>query len=412
MEPGVYDYLNTTWSLNNAQWKNFEGVNSIDKAQENALSMLDTAVEAKKPFFMAVAPAVPHVGINASSGLTFFPIPQAKWANAFGNHQIPRTPNFNPATQNMGASFVKNLPFLNQTLIDGMDELYRARLRAVAGLDDMVDALITALDDYGILNNTHVVFTTDNGYHIGQHRFGPGKKQGYETDVHIPFFWRGPGIPVNKTSNDVSTHTDLAPTFLSLFGLPLRSKLDGRGIPNILKNGQKSGEHVNIELWGSADIYEVLPFKPLDDTIPGWQNDTYKGLRIIGDSYNVYYSVWCTNEHELYDMVADNYQTTNMLPNTLSITQVSSTQQFLGISLKKAVSRLDAVLMVLKTCVGVQCTQPWAQLHPQGDVSTLKDALNPKFDSFYASQPKVSFTACMQGYLPEYEGESNALVYS
>lgn len=41
-------------------------------------------------------------------------------------------------------------------------------------------------------------------------------------------------------------------------------------------------------------------------------NNTYKALRVIGQTYNLSYSVWCTNEHELYDLTTDPYQITNI----------------------------------------------------------------------------------------------------
>ena len=48
--------------------------------------------------------------------------------------------------------------------------------------------------------------------------------------------------------------------------------------------------------------------------------------------------------------------------------------------------------------------KPWETLHPRGDVKKLGDAMNPKYESFYASQPKVAFEECALGYFPEVEG--------
>ncbi|KAJ5606005.1 hypothetical protein N7510_008786 [Penicillium lagena] len=68
--------------------------------------------------------------------------------------------------------------------------------------------------------------------------------------------------------------------------------------------------------------------------------------------------------------------------------------------------------MVLKSCVGIECTHPWLQIHPQGEVETLNNALNPKYDRFYESQPKVAFSACKLGYLIEHEGPQSVMKYS
>jgi N-acetylglucosamine-6-sulfatase len=409
LEPGTYDYLNTTWTYNNEDYQSFPGVNAIDITSRNALSMLDEAVNRGKPWFLTIAPAVPHVGINATSSGTFFPIPQAKWAGAFPDEIVPRTPNYNPEHQRSGASWILNMPRLNSSLVAAFDELYRARTRCVAGLDDLVGDLLAALDKYGILDNTHFIYTTDNGYHIGQHRLGIGKKAGFETDINIPMVWRGPGIPLGKTIKAVSTHTDLAPTFLSLFGLGLRTQFDGQVIQTAQYGASKKGvEHINIEHWGNANPFEVDPFHSIE--IVGSSNNTYKGLRINTDNYSLYYSVWCTNEHELYDMEADEYQTSNLMSATYDITSLP-TDQVAGWPMNKIVPRLDALMMVLKTCGGIECISPWLQLHPQGDVDTLEDAMSPRFDSFYAAQPKVSFSACMPGYMTEYEGPQSAMTY-
>ena len=193
---------------------------------------------------------------------------------------------------------MKDLPQQNQTVVDSNDEFYRARLRVVAGLDDMVNDLVTALDQHGVLDSTYVIYTTDNGYHIGQHRMQPGKKCGYESDVNIPLFIRGPGVPTGVTTNITSSHTDLAPTFFQMLGIPLRADFDGSPIPitaESIASQIGNGEHVNIEFWGTQDGGEGTYGSGL-----GNADNTYKALRVLGPDYNFYYSVWCSNEHELY----------------------------------------------------------------------------------------------------------------
>ena len=76
------------------------------------------------------------------------------------------------------------------------------------------------------------------------------------------------------------------------------------------------------------------------------------------------------------------------------------------------VSRLDALLLVLKSCKGSRCVKPWHELHPDGNVSSLKEALDPSFDYFYEKvQVKVQFSRCEQGQLLDAEGPQEALVY-
>lgn len=72
--------------------------------------------------------------------------------------------------------------------------------------------------------------------------------------------------------------------------------------------------------------------------------------------------------------------------------------------LERVVDRLDALMMVLKSCKQHSCTHPWESLHPSGNVSNLLDALSSAYDDFYRDQAKVSFTRCEGGYIVESEG--------
>lgn len=170
---------------------------------------------------------------------------------------------------------------------------------------------MTRLEDNGLLDNTYIFFTSDNGYHVGQHRMVPGKGCPYEEDINVPMMVRGPGVPKGRTVEFVTSHTDIAATLFNLAGIPLREDFDGLPMPLTVPEMQvaKSDprrEHVSVEYWGTnlqeGDIGRVSP------TGAGvvYGNNTYKAMRVIGDSYNLFYSVWCTNEHELYDMTVSN----------------------------------------------------------------------------------------------------------
>lgn len=78
----------------------------------------------------------------------------------------------------------------------------------------------------------------------------------------------------------------------------------------------------------------------------------------------------------------------------------------------KVIARLDSLLLVLKSCKGVTCTDPWRKLHPHGNVKSLRDALKPRYDAFYEhEQQRVSFSRCANGYLVDAEGPQDALSY-
>lgn len=74
-------------------------------------------------------------------------------------------------------------------------------------------------------------------------------------------------------------------------------------------------------------------------------------------------------------------------------------------TLAQMLSRLDALLLLLKDCKGRQCTHPWESYFPSGDVTSLAQALNPRYDAFFTEVvANVDFEECTKGYIPELEG--------
>lgn len=91
------------------------------------------------------------------------------------------------------------------------------------------------------------------------------------------------------------------------------------------------------------------------------------------------YAVWCTGDHELYDLKEDEYEINDIYNKTD----------------QRLIDRLDAVLAVLQTCRAHTCRDPWRVLHPTDkSVRTLKDALHPRFDDYYKLFRKVGFKGC------------------
>lgn len=134
------------------------------------------------------------------------------------------------------------------------------------------------------------------GFHIGNHRLLPGKRCPYEEDVSVPLLIRGPDVPQGVNTTITNSHTDMAPTILQMLGVPLRDDFDGAPMAytqDALSNSIKN-EIVQVEFWGGG-------IGPLGLNAKTYYNNTYKALRMLSDDYNLYYSTWCTGEHEFYD---------------------------------------------------------------------------------------------------------------
>lgn len=325
LDPFTYRYLNATFQRNFDKPVSYGGFYSTDVVAEKTRGFLDDAItsleDENKPFFLTVAPIAPHSDViirreiingkvTAKGATQAPPIPAHRHKHLFEDVVVPRTPNFNPDTPG-GASWIARLPQQDQENIDYNDDWYRNRLRTLQAVDEMIESLIERLSDAGILDHTYIFYSTDNGYSIGQHRRQPGKQCAFEEDINVPFIVRGPGIPEGITTDLVTSHTDLAPTFLALAGAapPTKFELDGQPMP--LSRLETPGtelnspfppwpqEHVNVEMWGiimSEGKYGMVLYP----------NHTYKALRVVGPTYNLLYTIWCNNEHELYDMTVSN----------------------------------------------------------------------------------------------------------
>ncbi|KAK2591996.1 hypothetical protein QQS21_010299 [Conoideocrella luteorostrata] len=402
LDPFTYDYFNPSYQHNQEKPVQSKGQYTTDIMVEKVNGFVDKAKKSRKPFFMGIAPIAPHSDVQFSTDPNkppqiIAPLPAKRHENLFKDAKIPRTPNFNPDKPS-GVSWIKERKQLTQEQVDYLDEFYRQRLRSLQSVDELVDGLVQRLEKENLLDNTYIFYTTDNGFHLAQHRLLAGKECGFDEDINIPLIVRGPGVPKNHTTELVTAHVDIAPTFLKLAGAPNRKEFDGEAIPlsekEIVKAAETRQEHVTVEYWGFAQIEGKL-FEDPSARIP---NNTYKAVRIVSDEYSFYYSVFCHNERELYDMKTDPYQINNLLAPSSKI------KTLLGKPLKQVVDRLDTLVFVLKSCKAQGCIKPWHTLHPQGNVKSLADALSPRFDHFYAAQRRVSLPQCTLGYIQEREG--------
>ena len=146
-----------------------------------------------------------------------------------------------------------------------MDEFHRLRIRSLQAVDELVEALVQHLEQTAspeVVDNTYIIYTTDNGYHIGQHRLAPGKTCAIEEDINIPFIVRGPGVAKGQTVSFPTSHTDLVPTIFQLAGIPLQEDFDGIPIPVTVEQQlalEHKSEHVNVEFWGRGILEGDMP---------------------------------------------------------------------------------------------------------------------------------------------------------
>jgi Sulfatase len=244
-----------------------------------------------QPFFLQFTPTAPH-GFERNGPAT----PAPRHVGMFAGAQAPRTPSFNEADVSDKPPAVRNLPLLTAAQIAAIDSEYQTRLEALQALDEGIGQIVDTLAAQGELENTYIVFTSDNGYHLGQHRFLNGKFQVYEEDIRVPLIIRGPGVQAGATVEQMAVNIDLAPTMARWGEATPDRVMDGQSLTPLL------GESAETQNWRKdflVEIYRMLP--------PVGNGEVIKAVRTENEMYVEYRS----GPRELYDLTTDPYQLQN-----------------------------------------------------------------------------------------------------
>jgi hypothetical protein len=163
-------------------------------------------------------------------------------------------------------------------------------------VEDLLEQTISTLQETGELENTYIFFTSDNGFHLGNHRLrvtAPvDKKTPYEEDIRVPLMVRGPGVPTGAVRQELVINNDFAPTIADLAGVTTPGFVDGSSFASLLTSSPPPS-------WRSAFLEE------------GWfiegrvLTPTHKSAHTQGHMFTEYVD---TGERELYDLIADPYQ--------------------------------------------------------------------------------------------------------
>ena len=279
------------------------------------------------PFFLETASFAPHGPYT----------PAPRDLGTF-NVKLPRTGAFDKANTNPPSWLAKRPP-LTQAQIDKLDHDFNLRVEAVQAVDDMIAALRKTLVDTGLDKSTYFIFSSDNGYHMGEHMMLYGKETAFDTDINVPLVVVGPGVPAGATVHDMVENIDLCPTFAEIAGTAPPSTADGHSLMPFLR-GETVSDWRNVALVEHEGAQGV-PYS-LDDpdrTPADAKNgvspvDTYEAIR-MPDSVYVEYK---TGETEYYDLKTDPDEMTNTA-KSLSAAQVKAFHD-----------RIDAI----KNCHGLQ----------------------------------------------------------
>ena len=281
----VYDYaLNQNGSL--VEY----GTTPADFKQDVFSDLAVDAIERRAPegpFLLTVNYTAPHNGgPNPNPNPPFdcddaAPKPAPRHANAFDDEPLPQPPSFDEADVSDKPGAIQALPAIDPVAFDDIQRRYRCRLEALQSVDEGVGRIVDALRATGELDDTLIVFTSDNGFFHGEHRVPIGKNRVYEEAIRVPLVIRGPGVPAGVTVDNLAINADLAATILDATGAVPARTLDGRSLLPLARHPRQ-------------------PF-PRELLI---EQHTYAAVRTSRFVYveNV------SGERELYDLETDPYQ--------------------------------------------------------------------------------------------------------
>ncbi len=243
----------------------------------------------------------------------------------FNRKPLPQPPNFNETPINDKPHGIASNPPLGPTQIRTATRRYHCRLGSLLAVDDGVKRIVKALRHKGELDNTLIIYTSDNGFFSGEHRITTGKNRVYEEGIRVPLLMRGPGIPEGVKVDDLAINPDLAPTIVDAAGATAGRTEDGVSLIRAAKHPDR--------LSGRRLLLEQLTTTPDDDGQPGV---TYTAVRTARYKYVLN----GTGEVELYDLRSDPYELQNQHSNP---------------AYDAVESALAADLAQLRNCSGASC---------------------------------------------------------
>ncbi|MFD9890383.1 sulfatase [Amycolatopsis sp. NPDC059027] len=263
-----------------------------DVVSGKASGFINSSVSAHKPFLLEVATFAPHG--------PFTPAPRDQ--DAFPGLTAPRGKAFDQLPSNPPQWLAGRTPLTDKEK-SVIDTGFRKRAQAVQAVDRMVGSLRDTLTKAGVADDTLVVFSSDNGFHMGEYRLNPGKMTAFDTDIHVPLIVAGGaklGVGANKTISNPVENIDLAPTFEKLAGLTPAADVDGHDLMPLL-----TGQPVPDGRTTALIEHHGPDFDASDPDKPGKNSGnpaTYEALRTVDYTYVEYTT---DGSAEFYDRTAD-----------------------------------------------------------------------------------------------------------
>ncbi|MCX6385624.1 MAG: sulfatase [Solirubrobacterales bacterium] len=313
--------------------------------------VIDDAKDSKKPFFMWVTPLAPHTVAVAERGRAEGTpaVPAPRDAKIYADAPIRRLPSFDEA-QYSDKPAILQFAFadrLTAPIIDSLTAHYRGRMGSLVAIDDAVAKIVGALKRTGQLENTVLIFTSDNGWIIGEHRLFQHptptnwtgvKFFGFEESTKVPLLISGPGFGKARHISSPVSNADLAPTITAIAGAKSRRVSDGVSLLRVQANQARwADRNLLIETKRYPQYQAVFDYNLVHTK--RYHLEVGVAEPIVGGTQFPF--------SELYDLKLDPYELRN----------VSGKPAYKAIE-----DELNRRMKKLETCRGLSCRSPGARL--------------------------------------------------
>ncbi len=319
-----------------------------------------------QPFFMYLSTLAPHDGLpheaddldyvrRDNGTMMWFPTPaRPAWVRGSADALVGRSPGIpvsgEPEADVSDKPRSVQMPPLNTAEIEAEARVTRQRAESLFVLDLEVARLVDTLHDTGEFEDTVLVFTSDNGYFLGEHRKRMGKKLPYEPSIRVPLVLAGPGVPTGTRYDPVKT-PDVTATIVDLAGAKAPHPADGTSLLWTIRNGDRG--------WSVPVVTEAIADRATaGGTSAAIQRGFGDSRTTIGLRTARYKLIrWASGAVELYDLEND--------PNELS--NLAGDAAYAEVR-----DRLTRLWWRYRDCVASECAAPLPALFRADEQETAR----------------------------------------
>jgi arylsulfatase A-like enzyme len=298
--PGQGRYHNPVF-IEMGQRKEYRGY-VTDIITDLSLEFLEQARRRNRPFCLLCHHKAPHRGWR----------PDEKHAHLFEDVEIPEPETFDDDYRSRASAAphadmrIADMPDYKREQPAGLSpeaikrwnyqRFIKDYLRTIASVDENVGRLLRYLDETGLAENTLLIYTTDNGFFLGDHGWFD-KRFMYEESLRIPFLVRyPPEVKPGSVDDHIVLNVDFAPTFLDYAGVPIPKDMQGRSLRPLLR-GESPPD------WRTSMYYHYYEYPGPHRVRPHY------GVRTRRYKLIHYYT---TGEWELFDLEKDPHELHNV----------------------------------------------------------------------------------------------------